>query len=282
MIDAGSFKAQHLLSALSIHAAARRCLLLTAGTTGHPTARRISIKQFETLLSVQFRVSQSSDPKDRSYRSLDEVAAELKSLAKFDIVFVDPHHSYEDSIKALDLAEAVLDGDGWMIVHDCFPPYHLTAIDYRPGQWCGSTYAAFRDFAATSGRAWLVIDSDFGLGILGPSDTGQYIDDPIGAEMQRLWLRSGLEARRELLRAHGREILRVVPGHALRQFLKSIAEKRTIDLVALAHARRSFFFHRRKLPNPLAFTRKTAGRALSVYQSVFTNLAQYRPHWPAR
>jgi hypothetical protein len=224
----------------------------------------VPIVRFETLLSVQVGVSQATDAMNRLYRPLDQVASELNSLARFDIAFVDPYHSYRDSTEALELAESRLEDAGWMVVHDCFPPHDLTCEAYRDGLWCGHTFSAFRDFSTRSGRAWLVLDADYGLGVLAPKNTSDYIVDPISAELETMWLRSDQPSRRKLLQARGRELMRVLPPELSDTILAKIIDQEPIRLADLDYATGGPPFDPRDRPGPIDILKRTARKAFAV------------------
>jgi hypothetical protein len=256
--------AHDLLSLIAIKSGAKRCLMVTSGTTGKPAACGVSLTHFETLLSVQIGIPHASDAANRRHRPLDEVAAELGGLALFEIAFVDPYHSYPDSIAALELADSRLADDGWMVVHDCFPPYELANPDYQDGPWCGQTFAAFRDLSAASGRDWFVLDADYGLGVLGPRFSAGLIVDPIRVDTETLWLGSDPPSRRELLQAHGRELLRVVPADLSEIIVAKIIAREAVRLAELADENGNRPFGPRDRAKPMDLFRRTVRKALAV------------------
>jgi hypothetical protein len=215
-------KAYELLHAIASLSAARRCLIVTTGTTGHPTLNGISLARFDNLHSVRIGALDGGTSPNRDYASPDKVAAELDALAVFDIAFVDPHHSYADSMRGLALAEARVADAGWLIVHDCFPPYELTGETFQADQWCGQTFSAFRDFATAGSRAWFVVDGDFGLGVLGPRGSAAKVHDRIDAETESLWREANPQARRDLLATSGRALLRVAPAELAEDLVSRI------------------------------------------------------------
>jgi hypothetical protein len=101
--------------------------------------------------------------------SADHALIELyQANRRFDVILVDPWHSYECSIRDMELALPLLTEGGVMLVHDCSPPTLQSADPcYRPGQWCGETYAAFIDF--TEGRPGIefyTVNTDFGCAVV--------------------------------------------------------------------------------------------------------------------
>jgi len=86
----------------------------------------------------------------------------------YEIVFVDPFHTYTSSSIDLWGAFALLRSGGIMVVHDCNPvDASLASPEFAPGFWCGSTYAAFIDFLLChAGLSFYTVDTDFGCGVI--------------------------------------------------------------------------------------------------------------------
>jgi methyltransferase family protein len=86
----------------------------------------------------------------------------------FDLIFVDPWHTYESSLRDIQLALTLLAPEGMLVVHDCYPTTpELATPEYHPGAWMGQTYLAFLDVArATPELVHSVVDLDCGCGLL--------------------------------------------------------------------------------------------------------------------
>jgi hypothetical protein len=86
----------------------------------------------------------------------------------FDLIFVDPWHTYESSLRDIQLALTLLTPEGMLVVHDCHPTTpELTTPEYHPGPWMGQTYLAFLDVArAMPELVHSVVDLDYGCGLL--------------------------------------------------------------------------------------------------------------------
>ncbi|OFW64646.1 MAG: hypothetical protein A2135_03960 [Actinobacteria bacterium RBG_16_67_15] len=205
--------AHELLHAVAAATKARRCLLVTAEVTGNPLLANVSVRSFQTLVSLQYEMPEGGS--GLGFRPIARVAREARRLGQFDVAFVDPHHSYESSEAAFRLFGRSTQDHGWLIAHDCLPSYELSSPVLVRGAWCGSTYAAFRDVARRSDRAWFVVDDDFGLGVLGPRKTGHLVAHEVPAELADRWDRSDIDTKRELYREHGHLLMRAVsPGRA--------------------------------------------------------------------
>ena len=107
--------------------------------------------------------------------------------AKYALIFVDSFHTYECSMRDLLLARTLLTERGTIVVHDCNPDDEdLASPIYRPGAWCGTTYAAFIDFTLNSSDlVHCTIDDDVGLGII-----RQGLQRPYDDALKQIWERS--------------------------------------------------------------------------------------------
>ncbi len=86
---------------------------------------------------------------------------------KFDIVFVDPCHTFEQSQKDIQNALNLVSDNGIVVVHDCCPKDFYSIGPYKPGEWSGQTYEAFIDFNINNPYIeTCVVDTDYGCGII--------------------------------------------------------------------------------------------------------------------
>lgn len=144
---------------------------LTTPTTGKAAISGLNIGRLSRGIFLTYSVQ------DDVYPRFSEIA-ELKICNSggteeiFNIAFIDSWHTYESSLEALRLIENKMIDNSFIFVHDCFPPnLELISESFSPGSWCGVTFAAFRDYAMTSGRDWATVVDDYGLGILGPRNS---------------------------------------------------------------------------------------------------------------
>lgn len=156
--------------------AADRVAILTAVTTGSRAKKAMMFPGVSTLLSLQytdpeiFRSPDVSPPSrpvhSTSLRDIVDVIDVHGLAGTFDVVVVDPHHSYRGSVLGLAAAVSLARVGGLVLVHDCLPPVSLVSLTFVVGRWCGLTFAAFRHVCEGSGHGWLTIDADFGLGVI--------------------------------------------------------------------------------------------------------------------
>lgn len=142
-------------------------------TTGG-TFSRIDDNQFSRRVRLMYRRPSSfSDGAQLDFSAEAEFGEELfnelmKSGEKFDLVFIDPWHSYTSSLRDITFGLQLIKDGGALLIHDCSPPNATCAEpDYRDGEWCGLTFAAYLDVVLfTSGLHYVTVDSDYGCGII--------------------------------------------------------------------------------------------------------------------
>jgi|GEM_PF-2370837 hypothetical protein len=203
-------KAHHVLGHIAELINAKKCFFLTSSETGGIALNKVRASQFETFVSTRY--SPEADIKNNIaiHQDMALAVSIIRQNGSFDISFVDPFHTYSESSVAIKEALACLNDNGWMVLHDCFPPYELTEANQQKKYWCGSTYAAFRDVVSATDRAWFVINTDFGLGIIGPKGTSPTIKDVVNPLLKSHWENADLAQKRDLFKQHGIELMRVL------------------------------------------------------------------------
>ena len=75
----------------------------------------------------------------------DEFEKGLNKLEgkKYDIIFVDPWHTFEQSKRDISVAINLVSDNGIIVIHDCSPEHFSLTGQYSMGGWCGQTYEAF-------------------------------------------------------------------------------------------------------------------------------------------
>jgi len=110
------------------------------------------------------------DNNDIVIRNDIEGIKDLKDIKnkKYDIIFVDPYHTFIQSKKDIELAYSLLNNNGIIIIHDCYPKHiDLVNPEFTFGPWCGETYKALIDFNINNSMVQtFVIDCDFGCGLI--------------------------------------------------------------------------------------------------------------------
>jgi hypothetical protein len=101
--------------------------------------------------------------------SSEELFAELmRSGEKFDLVFIDPWHTYESSLRDIVFGLQLIKDDGIVLIHDCSPPNQTCAApEISSWEWSGVTFAAYLDVVLFTGSiSYITVDSDYGCGII--------------------------------------------------------------------------------------------------------------------
>jgi hypothetical protein len=115
----------------------------------------------------------------------------LDQSVPYDIIFIDPYHNFECSLRDLESALAILRPDGTLVVHDCCPPAReLAGPSYRPGSWFGVTYCAFIEFVQShTDLVYYTVDTDCGCGVVKNVSSNRTAPTPFShdAELSRLW-----------------------------------------------------------------------------------------------
>lgn len=152
----------------------RRYLEITTGETGHvyAEARRAG---FEDCRRLVYRLGTwkkyDEQPIDYPHEGDDtrEAIAQMHAQGlNFDVVLVDPHHTYACSARDIADAFGLIRTSGALVVHDCNPPDATIASPvYVSGDWCGVTYKAFLDFVLGNDEVrHFTVDTDYGCGVI--------------------------------------------------------------------------------------------------------------------
>ncbi|MGB9365915.1 MAG: hypothetical protein WCE79_07875 [Xanthobacteraceae bacterium] len=118
------------------------------------------------------------DGMDVNFRSADMRTAELfetiRSLSLcYDVVLVDPFHTYDATYRDLVEALSITSDRGAVVVHDCYPPSEdLVAREWSRAAWCGVTFMAFIDFLKNNPElTYATVDTDYGCGVFRKGST---------------------------------------------------------------------------------------------------------------
>ena len=112
------------------------------------------------------------------------VIAALAGAGCYDLVFVDPMHSYENSYEDLLWGFHLVRPGGALVVHDCNPASaEVASADFVGGEWCGLTYCAYLNFViGRGGIRYLTVDTDYGVGIVFKDEGAPAVSSLIEAE----------------------------------------------------------------------------------------------------
>ena len=101
----------------------------------------------------------------------DQFFKEIKENKKYDLIFIDGLHTFEQTKKDIQNSLKHLSEEGTIIIHDCNPKteWHQRGIEYfHDGEeWNGTTWKAFIELRCTSPHlSMYTIDTDHGCGII--------------------------------------------------------------------------------------------------------------------
>lgn len=161
---------------------------------------------FEDGLPIDFR-----SPDLEIGDALDQIAAHCTG---YNLIFVDPYHLYETSLRDISEAFKLLNPGGAIVVHDCLPDSADIATPYAPPEgdaWCGVTYKAFLDFVLSQNLDYLTVDTDYGCGIITKTETPVASHALPPAELVDAWRATGddFDAAYRLFEQHRSELLRL-------------------------------------------------------------------------
>lgn len=113
-------------------------------------------------------------------KTSDDYFADVKNKDQPDVVFIDGLHSYQQSLKDVNNALAIMNEEGVIIMHDCSPPHEAAAQPANswnhaasmnlPGwtnEWCGDVWKTICNLRSNrKDLRVFVLDCDYGLGII--------------------------------------------------------------------------------------------------------------------
>ena len=152
--------------------------------------------------------------------SSEELFAELNATGeKFDLVFVDPWHTYAASLRDIVYALQLVRHDGLVLVHDCSPPSAEMAVPlFQPGDWCGVTFAAFLDVVLFNhGVHFATVDSDYGCGIISKVPRPELFGSNWNPTLAWRWKTLGLDGKYSYLDKHRTELLHLMSCDVFRR-----------------------------------------------------------------
>ena len=123
-------------------------------------------------LAVYYLQNDDVDDHLADFKTGENTSRELLKLLPesktFDLIFVDPFHTYDNSMEDLVAAFALVKPGGALVVHDCNPEDEsIVSPHFKEGAWCGVTYWAYIDFVLGNiGMNYFTVDTDYGCGVI--------------------------------------------------------------------------------------------------------------------
>jgi hypothetical protein len=195
--------------------------------TGH-TFSKVDKHQFRRRARLMYRCPAGfSDGEPIDFSTEAESGVELfdgllKSEERFDLVFVDPWHTYESSLRDILFGLQMIKGDGVVLIHDCNPPNATCAqLEVSPEEWCGLTFAAYLDVVLfTEGIHNVTVDTDYGCGIISKDHRlAGLADSQPDAALAGLWQALELAQKYSFLNENRSRLLRLISPDTFRRRL---------------------------------------------------------------
>ena len=153
---------------------ARSYAQIVSNSTSYEMLQRPEMNEFGSITAHMYAsdFQRAERPEIEHLPTLDQIEAIVKhDRVRADIVFADPWHTYDDSLRVLRLAYEMLTPGGYLVVHDCNPDqsdYTVSLPESVHACWCGDTWRAFLDFTANlpESTEWWVLSCDLGVGVV--------------------------------------------------------------------------------------------------------------------
>lgn len=86
---------------------------------------------------------------------------------KYDIIFIDGLHTYDQSRKDVINALSCLEDNGTIVMHDCLPPSEDFTVEGGASGYSGDVWKSFLELRSSrEDLEMLTVDTDFGCGVL--------------------------------------------------------------------------------------------------------------------
>jgi hypothetical protein len=149
-------------------------LEIVSMTTGLPVSERIEVRSFAKHLRLTYAGNEHRLQYDKaqSFPTVQQAAWIAESFdSQFDVVFIDPWHSIQDSLRLIKAGLYALRSEGLLIIHDCHPLYHelrKATPESLLVPWCGETWKVWHHLTSflPSLISWRTINIDHGIGVL--------------------------------------------------------------------------------------------------------------------
>ena len=140
---------------------------------------------------------------------------------RFDLVFVDPFHTYACSLRDIVYALQLIKPEGIVLIHDCDPPKEeIAGPEFRHGDWCGVTYAAYLDLLLQAADLqYVTVDTDYGCGIISKISRPGLFDMEVDAALRSEWQKLELTQKFGFFERNRRQLLHLISPNDLQRRL---------------------------------------------------------------
>jgi len=151
---------------------------------GRATYLEIGLNKSDCFNRVQSNNKVSVDPNPNCKASYvmtsDDFFASQKNLGrKWDIIFIDGLHIADQVYRDIQNSLEFSSENAVILLHDCSPPtWQHAHSDWETfsGSWTGSVWKAIYYTRTNSSYLTYTIDTDFGIGVIDKTKTGQKIE----------------------------------------------------------------------------------------------------------
>jgi hypothetical protein len=144
-----------------------RMAAITTATTGIYAIADINPSLLKSFNSYKYTTP--AENVIQEFSSLEEIDVKTRDINdEYDLIFLDPWHTYEDSLLALKIAIRWAKPNSIILMHDCLSLSASLSSSYVPGAWSGVTCFVFKYFTETLNREYFVLDCNHGIGVIGP------------------------------------------------------------------------------------------------------------------
>ncbi len=141
---------------------------LLAARLEHPAYLEIGCDENQLFGSVPARRKVGVDPRRGGTIRATSDAFFRTNTEKFDLIFIDGLHTYEQVRRDLISALACLKPGGWILLHDMLPrdwtEQHIPIVARH--DWTGDVWKVGFELAQTAGIDFRILKLDYGVGVL--------------------------------------------------------------------------------------------------------------------
>jgi len=151
----------------------------------YKTYLEIGVNHGECIDKININVKDGVDPVKNSrlvnyVMTSDDFFAGPGKDKKYDIIFIDGLHLYEQVIKDIDNSLNTLNKNGIILLHDCCPMEQIWQVrEHVIGRpWNGDVWKSILHFRKTRKDLFMcTIDSDYGIGLIARGEQDIFKDD---------------------------------------------------------------------------------------------------------
>lgn len=172
-VNASPHKRYDIINLLLRHTQARRYLEIGLRNPADNFDRIRADYKVSVDPGLEVQINQATFPltSDDFFAGLRAGKLDL-ACDRFDIIMIDGLHLAEQVYRDYSYAMEILSSDGFLVIHDCNPPtvFHARENYGEEGPaghfWNGTTWKAFQRIRAETDRRTVVVDTDWGVGVL--------------------------------------------------------------------------------------------------------------------